>query len=499
VRHARIHLGGRAGAGVLIALAGMLAGASPLLAQLVQPSNAPRALPMVVVDDALNMTLSDEPIRLDERTLTFRVEGVERTLPRERVLALGPAEWVQDRRAGGRTASVPAGDSGQARLTFTDGSRLHGVVPMTAFAPETFVLRHARLGVLSFALEEIAGFDSDAEFPLPDRAPGRGRAGGDGPSGDVAVLSNGDRLEGFLVGLVLSGTDTEPGAPAIRFETSGPGQTERTGGGAGDGSANVRTIPLSRVSALRLANPSVPAVGARVWMSDGSSPRVASIGTITPTRWNLSVVRSPGSGAIELGVPSWNVQGAVLDSAALVALSRLPAPRVTLPTGRRWSEPVLGVPGAEDVDATQHAGVADVRDVLLPGPMAAAWTLPTGAMRVAGVLVLPEDSRTWGDCTVRLSLERGASTTVLLSQRLSTERPEHAFNVELGGQGEGVLRVEVDAGPSGPVQDRVVLRRVLIAVARPQAGAGPDARPDAQPDAGAGGREQVQPPNAADR
>ncbi|MFN5959245.1 MAG: hypothetical protein ACK462_15060, partial [Planctomyces sp.] len=130
----------------------VLAASAPAPAQLVQPSNAPRAQPMVVVDDALNMTLSDEPIRLDERTLTFRVEGEERTLPRERVLALGPAEWALGRGANARAVVAGVGDSGQARLTFTDGSRLHGVVPMTAFEPETFVLRHARLGVLSFAL-----------------------------------------------------------------------------------------------------------------------------------------------------------------------------------------------------------------------------------------------------------------------------------------------------------------------------------------------------------
>ena len=96
--------------------------------------------------------------------------------------------------------------------------------------------------------------------------------------------------------------------------------------------------------------------------------------------------------------------------------------------------------------------------------MTVEWVLPAGADRLAGWLVLPESCRDWGACRVTLLFE----TTELFAQTLSASDSVVAFNValpaSLGKLSPQRLKVIVESGERGPVQDQVLLRRVIIGV-----------------------------------
>ena len=68
----------------------------------------------------------------------------------------------------------------------------------------------------------------------------------------------------------------------------------------------------------------------------------------------------------------------------------------------------------------------------------------------------------WGDCDVRISV-RGLESQIreLARGRVNADSPVLPINVSLPGSA-GVLRLEVLPGAGGPIQDRIVLKRMLI-------------------------------------
>jgi len=69
----------------------------------------------------------------------------------------------------------------------------------------------------------------------------------------------------------------------------------------------------------------------------------------------------------------------------------------------------------------------------------------------------------WGDCDVFIELVVGGDVKPLWHQRLRGSTPEFTFNIALSPQSvPAQLRVRVDEGEGGPVQDRAILRRPLL-------------------------------------
>jgi len=131
-------------------------------------------------------------------------------------------------------------------------------------------------------------------------------------------------------------------------------------------------------------------------------------------------------------------------------------------------QPVVAVAPSSPTSVQPPMGAADIE---LPGPMLVEWSLPASAARIAGWAELPRECWTWGDCTVVVSLasagdQSSAGSKELFRETLSSERATAEFNLLIDATTlnarERVLRVEVLPGDRGPIQDRVLLRRVLL-------------------------------------
>lgn len=266
---------------------------------------------------------------------------------------------------------------------------------------------------------------------------------------DVVELANGDRVSGFVESL----------GPRVSVEVEGVS----------------RSVPLSDIRSIRLANPSRTSAGTRVWVSDGS---VIGAGPLRRSgegmvAFDLSLA-GEHSGAPEgsesdlptaMSLPLSRVAGIVFDaSGAGVRPLAAMAPASYAPTGeRRWTPP----PSAGD---PAHA-VLGASTIELPGPMRVSWALPEGASRLAGIATLGDTPGAWADCAVSITIDTDGQRTELARARLRPGHADLAFNVVLPPALAGeprALEVRVDAGAYGPIQDRVLLERVLLLVERDQ-------------------------------
>ena len=347
-----------------------------------------------------------------------------------RLLAVG-AEQVQVSTVRGtrsRTSSVPRRDvlavladdaaaapatSGEAWLRTTGGEVLAGrLAPPEKPGAETLVWRTARLGDLTLKLDEVKRLDF---LPVAGE-PGPGR-----PGEDRVLLSNGDVLAGFL----------ESVGETVTVEVA----------------KQKRQAPLASVARVELSNAVRPAAGMLVWLADGQVLRATSL---SGTAAGTTIVREGKPTA----VASAEIAGFVEDAAVLRPLAEF-LPASVAPFGKRaWA-------GALEVgDAAVPLGAADVT---LPSPMVVTWALPEGARRLSARVVLPAASRVWGDCVVIVEQTgvKGVGGKELGRFHLSGEAPEAELNVELLAGG-GPVRVTLDEGANGPIQDRVMLRQPLV-------------------------------------
>ncbi len=261
---------------------------------------------------------------------------------------------------------------------------------------------------------------------------------------DVVVLANGDTLRGFVAHL----------GPEITIEVEGA----------------VRRVSLDQVARIDLANPPAPAMGARARLDDGSVLACESISTeggVVTLRLSLGAGERDASGsessaATELRLPISRIAGVVFDrgegGAAVRALSDA-SPTTFRPTGsRRWAP-------APKFD-TNAAGVLGDARIVLPGPMSVRWSIPDDASRIAGVLSLGERPGAWADCDVVIRvIDEDGVASELARHRLRAAEPEAGFNLDLAWGGTGrAIEFVVEEGAYGPVQDRVVLDRVLLLV-----------------------------------
>jgi hypothetical protein len=102
--------------------------------------------------------------------------------------------------------------------------------------------------------------------------------------------------------------------------------------------------------------------------------------------------------------------------------------------------------------------------------MLVEWELPAGAERVAGWAEMPRENWDWGDCVLVMGVSRADGRFVEMArERINADKPVYEFNLDLGtviGIAPQRFRAVIEPGEHGPIQDRVVLKRALVGVAK---------------------------------
>ncbi|MCE7973998.1 MAG: hypothetical protein DYG92_06680 [Leptolyngbya sp. PLA1] len=341
-------------------------------------------------------------------------EGRAVTLPRAHVLAiLARQEGVRETPSQEDRVAPTA----QPRVRLVDGQVFPGAPASEPAAPDSLRWEVPGWGPITIPLDRVASV-SLSQLSAAERKPG---------AADRVLLTNGDTAEGFVAGI----------GGVIRIE----------------GARDATTLPTDRARGVVFSNPDVPPAGTMIWLV---SDVVAAVDTLTVDAAGVCsfvpVLGEKGTGPRT--APFASVRAVVFDSARVRALATVPWVNIGAAPGstRRWTPPpVSGDPARAALFAA---------DIELPGPMTVEWDIPQGARVLAGDAELPQACRVWGDCTLSI---RAGDGTVLWEQRLTGEKPEGSFRLDLP-QGLSRLKMIVDPGASGAVQDRVVLRAPVLLV-----------------------------------
>jgi len=413
----------------------------PILAAiLAQPEPEPVVAPIEPISRVLvDQSLTQRSVRLlsiDAQSVrVIDEQGRTQSVPRSEVLAILPALTLLDppfvpepvRRSsrptvtisGTQPASQPLNPPALGRLELTDGQILPGTIS-SAVTKDAVSWNSKLWGSVTVPLENAA-----AIVITPDRFDAL-LAGARGTQ-DLVLLGNGDRVEGFLEYIDAS---------VVRLERTG----------------KASELALSRVDGVLLANPIKPAGGAWAWVS-GAAAAITNV-SLTDTGTFVIAGRLPGSKTQPSAtLPAETVDAVCFDAAALKSLASLPFDLAPSDQGR-WSQPpIITTP-------TAPLGASDIE---LPGPMRVEWTLPRGVTRFATTLELPPSARLWGDCEVVVeAVNSGGVATILAKAPLNQSTPQAVVNSPLNGAAK--VRITVNPGPSGPIQDRVVIRRALLLI-----------------------------------
>lgn len=406
--------------------------AQPVITTAPAPTATQRPAPR---DPAPIFTLIDSQLAIrDVRLIERRAAGFvvqdstgRRTINAESVIAFVNKAPALSAAAKLFSADAPAPTA--AWLTLTDGRRVHGLITEPA-APDSLTLRHNTLGDLTFPIELAARLDFantgviSAADVRPDPSPQ-----------DQVFLRNGDRVQGFVESI----------ASSITIDRDGTSITPE----------------IARVVAVVFANPSTPPAGTSIWLSDGTvlhaddyKLRAPELELTLPTQ-SAAPAPDPAPDSAAASPPSLKIDlrqlAAIAPSAErFTPLARVPISKQTGAPGRRWFGPVK----------IADAGPLGLADVELPGPMSVEWSLPNDAARLAFEILLPPESRIWGDCVVVVEFISNTTARELARHRLNAETPSAAINVEVPDA--AVLRISVEQGEGGPIQDRILLRRGIL-------------------------------------
>jgi hypothetical protein len=388
-----------------------------------------RAAPRVLVMKDLSrrvvglvgVTADQYVVEASRRAGSTRAGARTTGIARRDVLAVLPGDVVEEK-------LLTEEEVARGLVATVGGERIGGTLAVAeaekdvgAATKDTIVWSSPLIGVLSMPLDEVAWI----EF-----APGPTGLSGRKAGEDRVILANGDVLDGFVD--VISATEV-----VVEIE----GKT--------------RKVETPRVARVEFSNPTAGLSGAMVWLASGDVLRVASL-IGNGAGGEVTLARAGSGNPVTVKVAE--VAGLVERSGGLVALATI-APTGVTPFGARSAADPIEV-GSVEVPL----GAADVT---LPSPMVVTWALPEGATRVAWRAELPAASRVWGDCVliveqvgeVRGGVEIGGREVARV--RLNGDAPEAEINVELTARG---LRVTLDEGAGGPIQDRVVLRGGLVLV-----------------------------------
>ncbi|MEO1009245.1 MAG: hypothetical protein AAFX79_11825 [Planctomycetota bacterium] len=377
----------------------------------VQASTDADGLDRVLVDASLERRAIGAPVFEGDRVRFLSARG-ESSLPIDGgVIAIADASGV---------APEPRG----AWVELIDGQRIVGSPPLPGDADarrpgseDTLAWSSPLLGELALPIEAVQRVvldDSATAAPLDELA-------------DVLVYVNGDVVRGIV----------EEIGDEVVVDIDGM----------------VDRVPLAYLTSFSLANPPRPPRGTRVWLADGSVVQVDRLRSLAD---GVRLDPSEAMLARDTQPPPPLRPGEVLavafESGNVVPLVRLGLPEIEAVGGRRWAPP----PRAGDADRALLGAPA----IEISGPTEASWTVPADARRLSLRVRLRPDGRTWGDCLVRVSVDGMAEGASVV--RLWGERPEADFVVDLPGGTPRTLRLAIEAGERGTIQDRVLLDGLVL-------------------------------------
>lgn len=394
-----------------------------LIAALAGGASGDEGVPRLLLDD----TLQSQPVRLVSigmRSLTYYdTRGQMRTDGLDRYIALLPV--VEPARAPQSPSAEPAATT---TVDLADGQRFAG---HPTGRPDDAVLEWKNPdfgdhGIMPIPLDLVrhVTLGPSARPPAPGTPGAR----------DLIVLVNGDTVDGFIESI---------------------GEPTRI-----DHDSTAVDIPMERIAEVRLGGPAVRPSGLMVWLTGGSVARVSSLATDATGRVTIQLApldtSTAGTESLTAEVPLDRLHAAAFDMARLVPLASITPTRQAGSPERVFTEPLRTGPAA--------GAVLGAPDITFPGPMSVSWTLPPGAGRLGGLAELPEDCRMWGDCTLAITISSGERGREVFRAELNGASPRAEFNVELPAQpGAGAtLTMSIEAGPYGPIQDRVVLQRAVL-------------------------------------
>jgi hypothetical protein len=407
--------------------------------------------------------ISISPALPDKPSLVTYLDptGAQKTAALKDLVALAPAGWVPTAESTAAVDDARTSDLTMQRLDLTDSQRLVGSFPdtpgiSTGAGDAPVLFRHERLGTLAFPLDRVLRYSSSARV-TPDLG-GRALSA----SADTVLLSNTDRLEGLVTRL----------GPSVWIETkSGAGGA---GGGAADPKAPkppaaATQIDAEQVLLVQLVNPMRPLRAIRVDLTDGTVIGVDAISAETrlgtmaihpidaPARAHSAsgAAEPPAATTLEIG----SLAAVVPNPGRITSLSSLPIAGQTM-TGAAGGR--TGQASARVLSSS--LAPLSAADILLPGPMSVEWAIPAGAASIIGYAQMDDQSFAWGDCTAVVTIvPKAGQERELARGRINAETPMLTIAAELGAVSPGDrLRVKTEAGDRGPIQDRVVLRRMVF-------------------------------------
>lgn len=381
--------------------------------------------------------------------------GAQQSMPLSGIVALAPQAWVPTPESTAPTSDeFGTSDLPVHRLDLTDGERFVGEL---AFAPasgaaagaakppaDAVFLRHDKLGVLVFPLDRVSKYWSNARRPV---TPG---ARAFSATSDTLLLANAERLEGLVTQL----------APTVLIEIAQPGTKPAVSdakAAAGKAPKTPATeIDAGNIAVVNLVNPAAPLRTLRIDLADGTVLAADALaGDAQSGKLTFKAIAAGSKGML---VDLSQLAGVVPDPSRIVPLASLPIAA---------QKPAEGRIGASAAQVLADAGAPlAAADILLPGPMTVSWAIPTGAASVIGYAQMDDRSFAWGDCTVVVSVAPATAGTAereLARGRLNATTPSLTISADLGAIKPGeTLKVRTESGERGPIQDRVVLRRVLL-------------------------------------
>ena len=314
----------------------------------------------------------------------------------------------------------------EAWLVLTDGQTLPGrwsPTRMDRGDEDTIAWRHTRLGTMTIPLDRVAGLAVGED--------GRDRlAGQAGLTSDVVVLTNGDRVGGFVEAIEDQ---------SVRLLTEGVDEAV--------------DLPRERVRAVLLANPpsAPPTQGYFVSLDDGT--RVVASG-LTLSRDSAEIALPEGlRGVADRGgvskINAERVESVAFLGSGLRLISLVSLPREVTAGGEVWGLPAMPV--------AEGGG-----DLWMHAPVTVVFRLPAGAVRFAAEVELAREGgvslEAWSLADVGVVIDGGEAAATL---SLDSANPGEAVSMPLTGDS---VSVELRSGERGPVLDRVRLvnPRVLV-------------------------------------
>ncbi len=385
----------------------------------------------IFLDRDLQETFA-ELVSMTGDTITIRRQGLLEQTPRGQWLAMltpGQAwESIGDRRIliSGSGASFGLNH----RIELVDAQRLFGrLAEEKSPEPDTVLWTIPGFDDLTISLEQIASIRlvRSSRGPTPF----------DPSAGDSVVAINSDRFTGFVESMG-DPLEIDPGSGVIN-------------------------LPWSLIREVRLSNPKVRSIDPLAWLSDGSIVAFRAGVIDSPSLFTATLAlgdqsppgQSPRGPMISL--PAIAIRAISFDPTRLVALSEIQPANIDVFDERRWAPPIdVGDPSVAQLGAAK---------ITISGPVQCEWPLPEGAVRLAGVAVLPEDSRLWGDYELVMGVRTsGGEIREVLRERLNAQQVMVPFNISLRPAGTPIstIVIRLESGEFGPIQDEVVLERTLI-------------------------------------